>query len=163
MNSLTTRYILVMRHAEKPGMPNDPNLSEAGYARANELATYIPDTFGKPDVIIAAENSLESHRPVETVTPLAHHLAPPLTVLTPYTDKQFEEAAKLMLTGEGYRDRPLIVCCWHHEKIPHLMKALECEEGSFPDLWPDDLFNLILKVGIHSSGPNTVEEIREPF
>src|SRR3977135_4277449 len=40
--------ILLMRHAEKPDDPGDPDLTEAGRARAAALARYIPATFGKP-------------------------------------------------------------------------------------------------------------------
>jgi hypothetical protein len=161
MNSLPTRYILVMRHAEKPDDASDPNLSPPGYARANELATYIPDTIGNPDVIIAAANSPESQRPVQTVTPLAKQCG--LIVQTPYADQQYKEAAELMLHGNGYKDKPLIVCCWHHEKIPHLMGALGCQTGSYPDPWDPDIFNLILKVGVESDGSPKVDQISEPF
>ena len=164
MESLPTRFILVMRHAEKPDSEGNPNLSKAGYARADGLATYIPEKFGDPDVIIAAKNSPASERPVQTVTPLAQRHDPPLTVQTPYTDRELLEAAALMLTGADYRDKQLIVCCWHHENIPPLMNALKCEPGSYPDLWHGKVFNLILKVRIVGpEGPNPVEQIVEPF
>src|ERR1700681_1377892 len=45
--------IILMRHADKPDDPDDPDLSTAGVTRAQHLATYIPQTFGKPDYIIA--------------------------------------------------------------------------------------------------------------
>ena len=45
------KMILVMRHAEKPVDPDDPNLTKKGHARAEKLAEYIPDKFGKPDFI----------------------------------------------------------------------------------------------------------------
>lgn len=161
MNSSAKRYILVMRHAEKPDEAGDPNLSPAGYARAQELVTYIPETFGKPDVIIAAANSADSSRPCETVTPLAQQCG--LDVQMPYPDDQFADAAQLMLTGTDYKDQPLIVCCWHHEKIPKLMHALGCEKGSYPDPWDGTVFNLILKVEIHADGSIKVDQIQEPF
>lgn len=161
MNILATRHILVMRHAEKPADAADPNLSPAGYARAKRLATYIPDTFGKPGVIIAAANSAKSLRPDETVMPLAQRCG--LSVQMPYPDDQFADAANLMRTGAGYEDQPLIVCCWHHEKIPKLMHALGCAKGSYPDPWDGTVFNLILKVGIHADGTLTVDQVQEPF
>ncbi|WP_341312220.1 histidine phosphatase family protein [Paraburkholderia sp. IMGN_8] len=161
MNSLATRHILVMRHAEKPDDAGDPNLSPAGYARAKQLATYIPDTFGKPDVIIAAANSAESLRPDETATPLAQQCG--LDVQMPYPDDQFVDAAQLMLTGTGYKNQPLIVCCWHHGKLPKPMHALGCEKGSYPDPWDETVFNLILKVGIRADGTIKVDQMPEPF
>ena len=66
--------ILLMRHADKPEDPYDSDLSDAGMARAEHLATYIPQTFGKPDYIIATAHSKHSNRPTETVKPLADAL-----------------------------------------------------------------------------------------
>src|SRR6478672_2317427 len=63
--------IILMRHADKPDDPDDPDLSAAGVARAEHLATYIPQIFGKPDYIIATARSKHSDRPLETVVPLA--------------------------------------------------------------------------------------------
>ena len=44
--------ILIMRHAEKPDDPSDPNLSPEGQDRAKALVTWYPETFGPPDVIL---------------------------------------------------------------------------------------------------------------
>ena len=41
--------IILMRHADKPDDPDDPDLSAAGEARAEHLASYIPQAFAKPD------------------------------------------------------------------------------------------------------------------
>jgi len=41
------------------------SLSQAGFARAEHLVTYIPQTFGKPDDIIASAHSKHSNRPTE--------------------------------------------------------------------------------------------------
>ena len=69
---MTPKFILVMRHAEKPDEKTDPHLSPAGRSRAEKLATYIPPTFGTPDFIFAAADANESYRPRETVEPLHH-------------------------------------------------------------------------------------------
>jgi hypothetical protein len=50
---MTNARILLMRHAEKTGDPKDPHLSQEGYARAANLAVYIPATFGVPQFLIA--------------------------------------------------------------------------------------------------------------
>ena len=68
---MAPKFILVMRHAEKPDDDNDPHLSPAGHACAEKLASHIPDTFGKPDFIFAAADSKKSERPRETVEPLS--------------------------------------------------------------------------------------------
>ena len=161
MNSSATRHILVMRHAEKPDDASDPDLSPAGYARAQRLVDYIPDTFGKPAAILAAANSKESKRSYETVVPLARQCG--LEVQMPYSDDQFVQAAQLMLTGKDYKQQPLIVCCWHHGQLPGLMHALGAKRGSYPDPWDAAVFNLVLKVGIHTDGTIKVAQIVEPF
>ena len=161
MNSSATRHILVMRHAEKPEDERDPNLSAAGYARAQRLVDYIPGTFGKPDAIIAAANSKESKRSDETVAPLAKQCG--LDVQMPYSDDQFAQVAHLMLTGKDYKHQPLIVCCWHHGQLPGLMRALGATKGSYPDPWDEAVFDVILKVGIHADGAIKVVQITEPF
>lgn len=161
MNTSPSRVILVMRHGEKPDAPGNPHLAPAGVARAQHLVTYIPQTFGKPDVIVASAVSADSSRPLETVQPLAQQCG--LQVQTPYADGQFAEAAQKMLTDPGYKDQPLIVCCWHHGKIPKLMHALGCRQGEYPDPWDETVFNLILKVALSSNAVTGVQQIQEPF
>jgi broad specificity phosphatase PhoE len=65
------RTILIMRHAEKPDDPREPDLTPEAQARAQHLASYLPATFGKPDFLFASSISKHSKRPVETLTPLA--------------------------------------------------------------------------------------------
>ncbi len=50
---MTSALILLMRHAEKPLDPRDPDLSDAGKARADALARYIPQDVAKPDFLFA--------------------------------------------------------------------------------------------------------------
>jgi hypothetical protein len=69
--AIPPRFVLVMRQAEKPQDPRDPDLSSDGLARAQKLANYIPATFGAPEFIFAAAISKHSMRPYETVEPLA--------------------------------------------------------------------------------------------
>lgn len=49
--------LLIMRHAEKPDDVRDPNLSDAGRLRAQELVAYIPKTFGEPSFLFASSES----------------------------------------------------------------------------------------------------------
>ena len=67
----STSRIVLMRHGEKAGDPEDIHLSEEGQERAERLATYIPQTFGRPDFIFAADRSKRSIRSIETAEPLA--------------------------------------------------------------------------------------------
>ena len=67
---LAPASILLMLHAEQPDDPQSPYLSEAGRARASRLARYIPDNFGKPDLIFSAAVSDRSMRSYLTMGPL---------------------------------------------------------------------------------------------
>jgi phosphohistidine phosphatase SixA len=151
--------ILLMRHAEKPADVADIHLSPAGAERAEELASYIPKTFGKPDFLFAAANSKHSYRPVETVEPLSR--ATGLSIDSSHPDDDYAALASKLLTKPHFEGK-LTLVCWHHEKIPHFAKALGAGEGDIPDPWDPDVFNLILQFGF-KAGKLTVKEIKEPF
>ena len=91
--------ILIMRHAEKPDDPSDPNLSPEGQDRAKALVTWYPETFGPPDVIFAAAISKHSERPIQTVQPLADALG--LELLTPYADENYAALAEALQIGRA--------------------------------------------------------------
>jgi len=155
-----TQTLLIMRHAEKPDDDTDPHLAPVGQVRAQQLASYIPQTFGTPSAIIAAADSNRSVRPRETVEPLAASI--PLTIQTPYADAQFAKLA----ANIGRRDafpQPLIVICWHHGEIPKLMHGLGAAVGSYPASWDKLVFNLILKTELKADGTVLVTQVQEPF
>lgn len=154
------RTILVMRHAEKPVDRKDRHLSPAGLARAKRLVTYIPETFGKIDLIIATAHSEHSERPFETVQPLASACG--LEVKMPFADDQFAQLAEGLLTKPKYLVRCSVVC-WHHGEIPALMGALGASKGSSPEPWDDTVFNLILKTEFTEDGKVVVSQVVEPF
>jgi phosphohistidine phosphatase SixA len=154
--------ILLMRHADKPDDPDDEDLSAAGAARAQHLATYIPETFGKPDVIIATAHSKHSNRPIETVTPLAQALGMPIE--HDYEDKAFEDLADEIFANPAYHGKTIVIC-WHHGKIPELAALLGAPAGSVPDPWPEDTYNVVLDFHYdpNSGTPPTVTSVIEPF
>ena len=152
------KVVLVMRHAEKPADPYDPDLSPAGYDRAETLARYAPETFGVPDFIFAAAISKHSARPYETVKPLSKRTGVPIDATI--ADQDYCVLASDLLSGT-YADQHGVIC-WHHGHIPALMQALGAENGDYPDPWDPEVFNLILKVDL-STKPPTVTKITEPF
>ncbi|MGV1757409.1 flagellar basal body-associated protein FliL [Rhizobium sp. A22-96] len=151
--------IMIMRHAEKPDDPSDPNLSPAGDNRAKALVAWYPETFGAPDFIFAAAISKHSARPVETVQPLADALG--LELHTPYADEDFTALAEDLLNKPKFEGKTILVC-WHHGHIPGLMQALGAPVGSYPDPWVPTVFNLVLVTEFHHGTP-TVSEVSEPF
>jgi phosphohistidine phosphatase SixA len=154
--------ILLMRHADKSVDPDDPDLSPAGIARAEQLATYVPQTFGKPDFIIATARSKHSDRPAETVAPLANAVG--ITVQDDISDKDFENLVDEIFLNPAYRGKTVLIC-WHHGTLPAIAALLGAPAGSYPDPWPDDTYDLILDLRYdpNSDSPPTVARVTEPF
>jgi hypothetical protein len=151
-----------MRHADKPDDPDDPDLSPAGVARADHLATYIPQTFGKPDYIIATARSRHSDRPLETVEPLARAVG--ATVQHDIRDKDFEDLVEEIFSDPAYRGK-IVVIAWHHGTLPAIAALLGAPAGSYPDPWPDDTYSVILdfRYDPNSGDPPAVTQVNEPF
>jgi phosphohistidine phosphatase SixA len=154
------KFILVMRHAEKPQDVLDPNLSASGKARAVRLETYIPQTFGPPDFILAAAISKHSARPYETVQPLSQTIGKPIDATI--ADQDYGFPANELVSDTKYTQKSVVVC-WHHGNIPSLMHALGANDNDYPDPWDRNVFNLILKVEFSASGEVEVSKIEEPF
>jgi hypothetical protein len=154
------KFILVMRHAEKPLDPHDPNLSADGYARAAALAPYIPDTFGVPDFIFAASISKHSARPYETVEPLAKRTGKPIDATV--ADQDYGVIASDLLSMADYADKQVVVC-WHHGNIPSMLHAMGAQPGDYPDPWDPTVFNMILQVEFPADGPPSVTKVSESF
>ena len=154
--------IVLMRHAEKTGDPEDIHLSADGVKRAARLATYIPQTFGKPDFIFAAARSKRSIRSIETVEPLAASIGK--TVQHDIEDKDFEQLVSEIFSNPDYRGKTIVVC-WHHKKLPEIAVALGAPPGSYPSFWSEDVYNLILdfRYDPKSDAPPTVTNVVEPF
>lgn len=127
--------MVILRHGEKPGDPvapddpADPNLAPAGVMRANMLATLIPNSFGRPDFLVAAANSNKSHRPVETLEPLANKLDFQADkFVQTYPNDSYPALVADLLAEPRYSGK-LIIVCWHHGNIPQLALALGATPG----------------------------------
>jgi hypothetical protein len=153
--------ILLFRHAEKLTGVKDPTLSPAGEERAARLATYIPETFGTPDFIIATLDTKASERPYKTVVPLSETTGVPIQDTIANGD--FAKEADHVLTHPKYAGK-FVVICWHHGKIPGLAKALGAPAGTYPNPWDEQVFNLILRFDYPTgTSTPTVTQITEPF
>jgi|SRR6266446_869384 len=151
--------VLVMRHAEKPDDPLDPDLSEAGHDRAKKLAHYVPVTFGKPQFLFASAVSKHSRRAIETLKPLSKECD--VDMDTSFGDQDYAALAHTLRKTPIY-DGALIVVCWHHGNIPSLARALKANAGDYPDPWDPSVFNLILQFDFVRGVP-TVNRVIEPF
>ena len=160
MAYMTPKQILLFRHAEKPSLKNDPGLSASGVQRAQQLVTYIPSQFGKPDFIFATAQGKSSNRPYLTVEPLANALN--MKIHNKIADNDFNKLATELLTQPTYFGK-LVVVCWHHGNIPNLANSLSAPIGSYPDPWKGSVFNLILNIVYDESGNASLTQVVEPF
>ena len=125
--------VFLARHAEKAqsGDPKDPDLSEAGRARATALATFLKDAG------ITAVYASEFKRTQETAEPLARALGL-TTVIVPGKDTQALAARLKQAQGNA-----LVV--GHSDTVPEILKALGvAAPPSIADADYDNLFVLIL-------------------
>jgi hypothetical protein len=150
------RQVVLLRHGEKPGDPRDPDLSQAGQQRAAQLATEIPQRFGKPDFLFAAAPSKHSNRPVETLMPLAKALTMPLD--SGIATNDFDVLADDLLHHPQFSGK-LVVVCWHHTDIPGLGIALGVPKGQIDGAkgmegmqWDPKVFNLFWSITYSGAG-----------
>ena len=148
-----------------PTNPTTPTIRiyrPPGSSRAEKLANYIPQTFGKPDFIIATARSKHSDRPAETVSPLAKALG--VRVQHDIKDKDFEELVDELFSNPDYLGK-IVVVCWHHGTLPDIAAMLGAPAGTYPDPWPDETFNVILdfRYDPGSGNPPAVTLVTEPF
>lgn len=159
-HELHNATILLMRHAEKPDDDGDPNLSQAGYIRADKLADYIPSHFHRnPDYLFATADSDSSARPRETLEPLSQKTHVPID--SSIDNKDYKDLAKEL--DDPKYDGKFMVIAWHHGKIPQLAEKLGAPAGSYPDEWPGKTFDEIIELDYDDKGKVTAHEITEDF
>jgi phosphohistidine phosphatase SixA len=154
------KRVLLMRHAEKTGQEDDIHLSKTGAARAERLVAYIPQTFGTPDFIFAAAQSRKSIRSIETVKPLAAALGK--DVRHDIEDKDFAALVRQLFSDPAYGSA-IAVVCWHHRKMPDIARMLGAPEGSYPDPWPETLYDAIIDISYAGDGTPSARRVRQPF
>lgn len=132
------KRIVIVRHAEKPAS-RKPHLALRGEMRALGLAKLLPKIV-KPDFIFASTSTKNSARPYETIRPTADKLR--LDVSTEYADQDIKKFAKELQKKKF--DGKTVLICWHHGKMPELIKALG--QPAPYDKWPDELFDRIINI-----------------
>lgn len=151
--------LLIMRHAEKTGNKRDPNLSDAGAQRAEKLVSYIPKQFGTPEFLFAATSSKRSSRPFETLEPLAKALG--LKIDERFDDEEYDELVEY-LAKAAYAEK-FGVISWRHSDIPSLVAALGAPDGTYPEDWPEDLYDVVIEMTFGNGKGPIARQIKEPF
>lgn len=158
-NQLKDASIILMRHAEKPTDPSNTNLSDAGYDRANEIAKWIPQQFGRnPDEIFAAADSKHSSRPSETVEPLSKDTNVPID--SSISNNNYSNLANELDNAKF--DGQDIAIAWHHGNIVNLAKALGANPASIPEKWNKNDFDDAIRIDYGPNGVPTVQLLQIP-
>jgi hypothetical protein len=156
--------ILIIRHAENPdtGRGLSPRGKERAEAYKNYFQTFALDSKQlEPDVIFAAKDSKQSHRPRLTVEPFAK--AEKLQIDTRFGNNQSVElATALRATEQGKR----ILISWRHGDIPALLRALGAKpKDLLPNgKWPDPVYDWVILLSYDQEGhliPSGTRRINE--
>jgi phosphohistidine phosphatase SixA len=149
-------HLLLLRHAEKP--PEEAmseHLNEAGKKRAEALAKLFEksddraEPFPKPDFLFASKNTKKSHRPAETIAPLAEKLKLKVNAEFEHTDPA--KIATAILGSDKYAGKTVLIC-WHHGSIGELAKALGAQD---PPKWEDAVFDRVWDLSYDEKGKVT--------
>jgi hypothetical protein len=147
--------LLVIRHAEKSGDPDDTGLTPAGQARAQAYVAYFQTlTLGSsriapPAWLIAAADAPDSQRSRLTLEPLAVARGRPLdaSVSDHHTKRLVER-----LHDDPRHDHTTTLVCWTHKHLPALGRALGAPASVLPDAWPEEVFGWLLRLDYDADG-----------
>lgn len=151
--------LVLLRHAEKTGNKRDPNLSPAGTARAHQLVSYLPATFGTPDFLIAARTSKRSRRPVETLEPLAATYA--MEIDARFDDEDVDLLVRALADDPIRRGR-FGIMSWRHSDLPRLAARLGAS-GMFAAGWHSEDYSTIVDIDYRGGGEVTARRLTMPF
>jgi len=134
--------VILVRHAEKADDGDDPDLTELGRARAQELA----HTLGALD--IRAVYATQYARTQETARPLAESLGLSVTVAQATSDYAGEMASLIRTEHLGQ----IVVVVSHSNTVPAIIDALGAGPApSIADDEYDDLFVVTIEAGGRSN------------
>jgi broad specificity phosphatase PhoE len=148
---MSLKRIMIIRHAEKPGVTNDDgggvspdglpdeeSLTVRGWQRAGALVRFFGSQVEmKPDVVFASGlgPGSKSMRPMETVSPLVAALK--VDLITRHLKDDLRPAVDDVLSRDG-----VVLICWEHKRIPDWVGQLP-GTPRVPQSWPDDRFDVV--------------------
>jgi hypothetical protein len=156
--------VLIIRHAEDggPGRALAPRGHERAEAYKNYFLNFSVDSKRlEPEVVFAAKDSKQSHRPRLTVEPFAK--AAKLKIDAHFGNNQSADvAANLRANQQG----KVILISWRHGDIPSLLRAL----GATPEellprgKWPGAVYDWVILLSFDQNGrliPGSTKRINE--
>jgi hypothetical protein len=162
---LANRWVLVVRHGEKP--ETGTGLTPAGEARARAYVSYFTHytadgkqiTIGR---LIATKDGKNSWRERLTLTPLSEATKIPLEM--GFKNGQYDELVQSLNLS---RKPGNILICWHHGNIPAMITAFGADPDKLigSEKWPSDHFDWVIQLHYDGSGrliPKDVKRVVEP-
>lgn len=132
--------VLLVRHAQKQDASSDPPLSEAGAARAKDLASLLQGAG------VTAIYTTQYRRTIDTAAPLAKATGVEPVVVPG------KETASLVERLRASTPDDLILVVGHSNTIPEILSALGCKEVvAIADDQYDDLFVVIPRRDWHAA------------
>jgi hypothetical protein len=166
------KCVMIIRHAEKPpAEAEDVHLSKVGQERAEILhrlfvSSKTPAPFPTPDFIFATHDSDKSHRPGETVKPLAMKLKLPIdqefhnvlnsTIKKGKKAKGIVDLKEQLFTDPKYAGKTILIS-WHHGTTPELARELRVTNA--PAKWDKDAFDRVWRIGYDDQGKATFADM----
>lgn len=150
--------LLVIRHAEKSGDPDDAGLTPAGQARAQAYVAYFQTLvldgakIAPPGVLVAAADEPESRRSRLTLEPLAAALGLDIDASIPDTHTQ---ALVARLRDDARDAGRTTLVCWTHKHLPALVEGLGAPHSLLHGAWPEDIFGWLVRLDYDAAGALT--------
>jgi hypothetical protein len=150
--------LLVIRHAEKSGDPDDAGLTPAGQARAHAYVAYFQtlrlgkNAIAPPARLVAAADAPDSQRSRLTLEPLADALG--LEVDASISDAHTGRLVKQLREDARYDDGTTLVC-WTHKHLPALVEGLGAPGSLLHGKWPEDVFGWLVQLEYDGDGALT--------
>lgn len=147
--------VLVIRHAEKSGDPDDAGLTPAGQARAQAYVAYFQALtldgarIATPTQLIAAADAPDSRRSRMTLEPLAAALG--VEIDTRVSDDHTKRLVERLRDDARY-DGATTLVCWTHKHLPALVEGLGAPDGLLPEKWPEDVFDWLVRLEYDAAG-----------
>lgn len=149
--------LLVIRHAEKSGDPDDIGLTPAGQARAHAYVAYFQALtldgakVAPPEWLVAAADAPDSHRSRLTLEPLAAALD--VEIDAGVSDEHTKRLVERLRDDTRYDDATTLVC-WTHKHLPALVEGLGAPKDLVPR-WPEDVFGWLVRLQYDANGALT--------
>lgn len=151
-SGLKDAVVLIIRHAED--LDDGRGLSATGSARARAYAGFFQNftISGQPlklTYLFAAQDSANSQRPRMTLEPTGQAFG--IAVDTRFRNKEF---LGLVHEIQSLPSGQNILICWHHGRIPDLLRALGADPGALlPNgKWPGKVFDWLIQLRYDAAG-----------